>query len=228
MTRQNKINYRSPLAQNLFLLSQNKNFIQDLKTIKREHQKELAALKKNRQIPFLIGGETGSKKLQRDIECIIRKSPLYPTPKMKILRSFAVFLLVGNDTQPILKGIEEDKEINMLIPPIPVKIIPEENNITITLSFTPYHTKTDAKKAIDKNWFRVDKVTEKYKAKTTLKIKKPQPITDFERDWKIYQGKTVKKQTYKDLADNFGETFVNVVEIVKQIRKRISSLYPSK
>ena len=75
MTKQDKINYRSPLAQNLFLLSQNKNYIHDLERIKKEHQKELTVLKKDRKIPFLIGGETGSEKLQSDIERVIKKSP---------------------------------------------------------------------------------------------------------------------------------------------------------
>jgi len=41
MTKQDKISYKTPIAQNLFLLMQNKDFQKDFEVLKKKHHKEL-------------------------------------------------------------------------------------------------------------------------------------------------------------------------------------------
>jgi hypothetical protein len=215
--------YKSPLAQNLYLLTHSERFRNVLEKIKATHQQELSLIRKNRQSSALATHEVGSDKLKTDIENAIQKCPLYKRPELHVLRALTVFLLTGIDIAPLLREAERDKEINTLIPPPWVYVDSGEEGTAIAISISPYHTQNDVIKAVKKNWEKIDQAREQFKSKK-LQMDKFQPFTDFERDIELLKDKESGIK-YKDLCDKYHLSEDGVKQVVKRIRKRISALY---
>ena len=107
MTKQNKIDYKSVLAQNLFLLSQNKKFQKDIDKLKTKHKKELLIIAKKRQASKLVSHEIGSNQLQKDIGKILNKIALFQRPEKDIVKAFVAFSLTNTNTELLLREVDK-------------------------------------------------------------------------------------------------------------------------
>lgn len=213
------------LSQNLFLLSQNEIFIKDIKKLKRKHSKEIRNIKQNRSLLFLAIRLVGLGTFQKDLEKIYTKIPLRFRADQHVLAYFIVGKILDQDTDTLLKGIENKRgELSPLSPSIAVSSSAEK--INIKLSLFPYHSKTEVIKFLDSKWHLVqDEIT--HHTSNIRKFNKPKPLKHFDRDIKIFLDKKAGK-TYPQLIDKYDLYHDTIHRIIIKYRQRIRLLYGNK
>jgi len=149
---------------------------------------------------------------------------LYNRPERHVLRNLIIFLLSKVNPKPLLKGVDERGEIKTIIPPPWMEIDAAENGVVVQLSCSLYHTKAEVLNFISKNWKQVEQKKKELVKKTGFAQNKPQPFTDFERDWQIYSDK--QTTSYYKLVKKYGLNDVSSASmIISRIKNRIKSLY---
>jgi hypothetical protein len=224
MTTQDKINYKNPVAQNLFLLTQNSGFKKDIEELKEKHKNELGSIARLKMSTTIINEEGGSDSLQKDIDAIAKSSPLYNRPQRHILRCLIVYLLTKVSIKPLLRDADINTEINTIKFRPWVDIDVDEVGVVIQASCSLYHTKTEVLDLISKSWDKVEQKKKELTKTTKLAQDKLQPFIDFEKDWQIYLDK--QSYTYEEIVDKYDlNDFSSASMIVTRIKNRIKALY---
>ncbi len=222
MIKQNKINYKNPLAQNLFLLTQNEDFQKDINHLKKKHSKELGKINNSTKV---ILNKVGSNKLHDDIISTCEKTTFSVTPNFMIAKTLIVFLISDVNIGGLLDSIETNKEINMVVAPPDMEAKATIEGVSVKLKFSFYHSKTEILDFISKNWNEIENEKNKVQKKVSF-MDKLQPFGDLERDWKILKDKT-SGLSYTQLARKNNLELDTVKIIVRKLKNRIQALYSS-
>lgn len=218
------LNFKKPIVQYLFLLSENPDYIKDIKATRSRFRDELTQIAKDKKAPSLIEQETGSEELKSAIRKIVDNSPLGVTPEWFLVNTLTVFLLIGMDKFYVLKELDIEAIKTLIGPPI-IRYEVDNQETKIELAMTNYHTKSDVIKFLKKNWPSIE--VERKKVVGKLKYQRPQPIKNLTKNWKIYSLHKSGK-SYEDIRKSYRYYDKNrVVSIVKRLKHKITALYPS-
>jgi len=216
------LSFKKPIVQYLFLLSENQNYLSDIKKVRDKFRREIITLAKAKRLTSLIQQEIGSEELKSAIRKIADNSPLGITPEWFLVNAFTVFLLAGYDKYYVLKQLDTDAIKTLIGPPL-ISFKVDRQETIIELAMSNYHTKLDAIKFLNKSWPSIE--VERKKVNSKLKYRRPQPIKDFGRDWKIYCDKS-KGKSYEKLRAEYEFIDPNSIKmIVRRLRRKINSLY---
>lgn len=217
------LSLKKPIVQYLFLLSENQNYLSDVNEIKSKFRDELAKITKNKKVADLIQQKIGSEELRIAIQKIVNNSPLGITPEWFLVNTFTVFLLAGYDKLYVLKQLDTDATKTLIGPPL-ISFKVDHQETIIELAMSNYHTKLDAIKFLSKNWSSIE--AERKKVISKLKYKRPQPIKNLSKNWKIYSSHNSGK-SYEEIRKSYRYFDKNrVVSVVKRLKQKITSLYP--
>lgn len=226
MTKQDKIDYSSPVAQNLYLLVLNDEYQKALKAIKKKHKAELSDIKKLKKSSDLATHGFGSKELKDDIEYVIKNCPLYRRPEVHVLRAMTVFLLTDVNINLLLNEVNKNIYVRSLIPPPWTDIDIGDDGTAIVISASNYHLKEDVINAINKIWPKIEAEQAKYRSEK-VKMSKFQPFSVFEDKISILKDRE-NHLTHREIGKKYklGSGEASKV-IIRQLKKRIKALYNS-
>lgn len=222
MTTQNKIVFKDPIVQNLFLLYQNEKFRKDIDQISEKYKSEIVSISQEQNITKFITGQYKSEKLDSEIQKIALNTPLIYGESLTMTKTFIIFTIFGKDPIKTLRALDI-KENKLLITPPSIKIEggPEGTKLEILLS--NYHSISDLINLLKFKRKEIEKSQSKWKS-SDVKIDKMKAF-NLAKDWKIYlkhkqysHMKVVEKLKLNDVSSSS--------MVVSRLNKRINSLYP--
>lgn len=222
MTKQDKIDFKDPIVQNLFLLYQNKKFRSDIDNVSKKYRSEISKIRESQSIVKFIASEYKSEKLDSEIQKIVFNTPLIYGDSLTLTKAFVIFVIFGKNPLKVLRMFDVN-ENKLLITPPSIEIESNSEGTRLEILMSNYHSLSDLTRFLKSKWKMIEKDRSKWNS-GNLKLQKIKAL-DLEHDWKIYEEhmenshyEVVEKLKLNDISTSS--------MVVSRINKRIKLLYP--